>query len=641
MERNLIDHLRAEMDNIEPSFQQTAGALDQHPPPQQDQQQQHYQQLGPLACASCRKQKRKCDKLLPRCSLCQRIGRSCDYSDDSRAPVPSTEEFMTLRQEVAELKNLLSGSVATARSNGTSSSGNEHSDLTMSNGSPADILSAPGQPVWPGPSSFPSFFFLDSNAFEYERFQIQSPHVRVPPGALTALGNSAELRAMIEDFFGTVHTYFPIISKIRLYQHLANPLHEPGADIALLFLAMKLAASEIPEGLPPQTQLYQDVKSFYSYVEAQNGFSIQLIQALLLISMYEMGHAIYPAAYLSIGHAAHLGHAMGLHNRKAPQMLQRCTTWTEQEERRRVWWGVVIMDRFVSIGHRGKPFASADPSLDVHLPTDDSYWDRGQMLVAAPLALSASPTTRAAPFARTCQSSHLLGKVIRHLNDTNLPLDYKFEEALQLNRTIRALAGLLPKEAEEDDPTLRPTLCTSMAICYSALLILHDHYSCTERSVPNGPEAQLVLQKECIDGLAEISATAMNLARRIRGFIDRAGLGRVSPFTIDCIYQAAANYAWYVRESSDPACGERLAELKEVLSLCDRRWRVAGQYLFSVYDSEGRVHWRGRGGWRSGCVGMKTRALVACGQDLLLIIGVGEYHRVIEATEFSLASAIR
>lgn len=133
---------------------------------------------------------------------------------------------------------------------------------------------------------------------------------------------------MIEHYFYTVHSYFPIISKIRLYQHLANPLHEPGADIALLFLAMKLACSEIPEGLPAQTQIYQDVKSFYNYVEAQNGFSIQLIQALLLIALYEMGHCIFPAAYLSVGNCARVGYAMGLHDRKtAPQMLPRCNTW--------------------------------------------------------------------------------------------------------------------------------------------------------------------------------------------------------------------------------------------------------------------------------------------------------------------------
>ncbi len=172
------------------------------------------------------------------------------------------------------------------------------------------------------------------------------------------LGNSAQLREMIEEYFAAVHTYFPMISKIRLYQHLANPLHEPGADIALLFLAMKLACSEIPEGMPPQTQLYQDVKSFYHYIEAQNGFSIQMLQALLLIALYESGHSIYPAAYLSIGNAARLGHAMGLHDRHAPQMLPRCNTWTEQEERRRVWWAILILDRFINIGHRNKPLST-------------------------------------------------------------------------------------------------------------------------------------------------------------------------------------------------------------------------------------------------------------------------------------------
>ena len=370
----------------------------------------------------------------------------------------------------------------------------------MSSGSsPANLLSSvvpQGQQApWPAPSTFPSLFFLDSNAFEYERFQVQTPYIKVPPGALSALGNSAELRGMIENYFVTVHAYFPIVSKIRLYQHLANPLHEPGSDIAVLFLAMKLVASDIPEGMPPQTQLYQDVKSFYTYIEAQNGFSIQTIQALLLISLYEYGHAIYPAAYLSIGNAARLGHAMGLHAREVPQMLQRSSTWTEQEERRRVWWGVLILDRFVNIGHRGKPFVSAEPSLDMHLPTDDAAWDRGQMLATAPLSLSASQTIKASPFARACQSIHLAGKVIRHIDDRSIPVDYRFEEALQVHRTLRALAALLPEETQDDDPFIRPTLCESMGICYSALLTLYDAYSCTDRSIPDSPDSHLLMQK--------------------------------------------------------------------------------------------------------------------------------------------------
>lgn len=462
--------------------------------------------LAPQACQNCRKQKRKCDKALPVCGLCSRIGRICDYSIESQAAAPSSEEFASLRQKVADLESLLTRTATnnhSATSNGSNGGVVVGSNGSWGNGlsngsSPANLLSPSPQSnqcAWPGPSTFPSLFFLDSEAFEYERFQIQAPYVRVPPGALTALGSSTELRQMIEHYFETVQTYFPIISKIRLYQHLSNPMHEPGADMALLFLAMKLITSEVPEAAPPRTQLYQDVKSFLSYIEGQNGYSIQLIQSLLLVSLYELGHSIYPAAYMSIGHAARLGHVLGIHERGAPQMLPRPNTWTEQEERRRVWWGVIILDRFISIGHRRKPFASTDPSLDAHLPTDDSHWDRGQMLVAAPLALSASQTIRAAPFARTCQAAHLLGKVVRHINDKNLPTDYKFNEALQLHRTMRALCEVLPAEAEGDDPTHKPTLCSPMAILYSGLLTLYDQYACTERTVDNAPETQLIMQK--------------------------------------------------------------------------------------------------------------------------------------------------
>ncbi|KAK3116945.1 hypothetical protein LTR53_002168 [Teratosphaeriaceae sp. CCFEE 6253] len=573
-----------EMDNVEPSLQHFQPTADGSA------------ELAPQACSSCRKQKRKCDKRVPSCSLCIRIGRACDYTEDSHGAAPSPEDFTALRQEVAELRNLLARGVpfgaSTSNGSGTAN-GNGSSErlsgvgLYNDDSSPPSILAAAGkQSAWQGAPTFPSLFYLDSNAFEYERFQIQAPYIQVPPGALTGLGSSHDLRQLIEHYFGTVHSYFPIISKIRLYQHLANPMHEPSADIALLFLAMQLSCSDLAENQPPQTQLYQDLKSFYSYIESQNGFSIQAIQALLLISLYELGHAIYPAAYLTIGHAARLGHAMGIHERGTPQMLQRPTTWTEQEERRRVWWGVIILDRFVSIGNRGKPCASADPSLDIHLPTDDASWDKGQMLVAAPLALSASQAIRAAPFARTCQAAHLLGKVVQHLDDKSLTPDYKFNEALRLNRTFRALAAVLPEEAEADDSAQHPTLCTSMAICYSALLTLYDSYSCTERAIPNGPEEQLLMQKESVSGLQELSATVMHLAGRVRGHIDSEGLDRLSPLTIDCFYQAAANYAWYVRESSDPACGEKLAELKELLRIISRKWRVAGEYLQIIEATE-------------------------------------------------------
>ena len=70
-----------------------------------------------------------------------------------------------------------------------------------------------------------------------------------------------------------------------------------------------------------------------------------------------------------------------------------------------------------------------------------------------------------------------------------------------------------------------------------------------------------------------------------------------------------------MRESSDPGCTERLAELKDLLSVLDRRWKVAGLYHAILAFVKYRV---------------KANALCT-----------GEYLRIIEATEFHLASGIR
>lgn len=514
---------------------------------------------APQACHPCRRHKRKCNKALPACELCVRLGRECEYSlPDAQASstIGSVDvaEFERLVRKVEGLEGRLGFGAGGGEDGGNrnwngSRPGNENGDGRSATEKLSCAPNFSTQP-YPGPEGFPSLLFLDSPLFEYERLAVQTPSIRVPPGALASLGSSGELRALVERYFATTHLYFPIVSKIRLYQHLANPAHEPGADIALLFLAMKLASTPLPVGVAPQqAQVYTDVKSFFTYVEAQNGFSIQLIQAALLIALYELGHAVYPAAYLTIGHCARLGYAMGIHERGVPQMLARPQTWTEQEERRRVWWGVIVLDRFVNLGHRGKPFASAEPSIEAHLPTDDASWDRGQMLVAAPLSLSAHQTTRASPFARVCQAAHLLGKVIGHIDDTQMPVEYRFEQALQLSKTVKALAEAMLTEArerEEQDLVEDRLPCSAIAITFSALLTLYDRYGCTERYIENGPETQLIMQQESIDGLREVTKLALQMARRVRRYIaheDR--LGEISPLALDALYQAAANCTYH------------------------------------------------------------------------------------------------
>jgi hypothetical protein len=109
---------------------------------------------------------------------------------------------------------------------------------------------------------------------------------------------------------------------------------------------MKLIVSMPPKQTNnPQTPTYFAAKRFYLEAESAGVFSIQVLQAGLLISLYELGHAIYPSAFLSIGTCARYAYALGI-NGNATSQISKPFTWVEQEERRRVWWGIVILDRF-------------------------------------------------------------------------------------------------------------------------------------------------------------------------------------------------------------------------------------------------------------------------------------------------------
>lgn len=68
-------------------------------------------------------------------------------------------------------------------------------------------------------------------------------------------------------------------------------------------------------------EVYAVAKRCYAYIEANAIVSVKVLQAYLLVGLYEIAHAIYPAAYLTIGGCASLGHALGIHDRKRAAQL--------------------------------------------------------------------------------------------------------------------------------------------------------------------------------------------------------------------------------------------------------------------------------------------------------------------------------
>ncbi|MBA7495507.1 hypothetical protein ES702_06094 [subsurface metagenome] len=261
------------------------------------------------------------------------MGRVCNYTE---TPSLSAEDSRALQNRIAELETLL------LQRNQQISQLSSHASETRQVYNPAARI------VSPNPfETFPSSFFLDYEIFAEARPPIPQPRPPVPEDIYKILGNIDGLKSIARRWFTTIHTWFPILSKKRIELLLTDAGFEPSADIALLFSTMYLLTDE---GCNPRSNVrnnvYWTVKNYAVALEVNAVMTPQLLQSKVLIALYEIGHGIYPAAYLSVGSCATFGKALGLDNRKdSPQMLRRFGAWAEMEELKRLWWAVLILDR--------------------------------------------------------------------------------------------------------------------------------------------------------------------------------------------------------------------------------------------------------------------------------------------------------
>lgn len=73
---------------------------------------------------------------------------------------------------------------------------------------------------------------------------------------------------------------------------------------------MKLLAS--PAESPVTTGLYMTIKQSLAALESSGHLSFLCLQAMTLVAAYEYGHAIYPAAWMTIGACSRYAAILGL-----------------------------------------------------------------------------------------------------------------------------------------------------------------------------------------------------------------------------------------------------------------------------------------------------------------------------------------
>lgn len=258
--------------------------------------------------------------------------RVCDYSiPDSTRPGPE-EEITLLQTRVEELEKLVEKSV-TANTVALTPSLSTLVTRTC-NQIQAQV------PL--------SLIFLDERFSVHIHSSRRAVSVPVPNDIMDVLKEEYSqpqgMTRLVSQYFDTVHGWMPIISKMRMRRVLDRSGQNIQADTAFLLACMKLLLHTPQiETVPEDLWLYRIVKSSHLQLEIAGLQSLMTIQGGILITVYELGQGIFPACYTTVAQCARQAISAGIHDRKGPQNFEQ---WTDWEEQIRVWWFIVMLDRY-------------------------------------------------------------------------------------------------------------------------------------------------------------------------------------------------------------------------------------------------------------------------------------------------------
>nr|UYO77206.1 ACN38 regulatory protein [Trichoderma crystalligenum] len=490
-------------------------------------------EIAPQACQSCRSRKRKCDKALPRCAFCAKRNQPCEYW----RPGASSHSVTTSTPEQTWYP------------------------------SPLDKEERDVQVV-----DFPTLLFLDPGLLQHGQVEAVRSVPSVPQHILQLLGSLDEIRLTAGRFFKHVHQWMPFISKKRFYDLYLLPSFHSRPDVALLLLALKLITTFPPDSSrSPRTTLYHATKHFY--LEVEDSFSLLVLQAGLLVALYELGHGIYPAAFLSIGACARYAHALGINvSRTVP--TRRVLTLVEVEERRRVWWAIVILDRFVTKLTKSFGMLTMRKLREHRLSWTALCHRRSKTRIVNlddSSTLSSPMTGHMSKFALLCQAARLLGQVLHYLSSDSAGQD---DVWMQLDRTLQSmLAAALNVDCPDYD---------QITFVYSALVALYTPWLSSDRAKESDSDcsrrATVVLQQVTDRISANLVESQCFLGRDAED---------MSPWGLYFAYRICGVHMRPTRKS--PHGVEVLSSLREAFRTINMRWNVAGVYL-QLLEAQEAIH---------------------------------------------------
>lgn len=191
--------------------------------------------------------------------------------------------------------------------------------------------------------TFPAVYFVDSSLFQRSLNQLPDLSCKLDTDLRFFIGNVFTDKTFVHRYFTIVHPWISFLSRKGFIERVLNPLGQAQPGNTLLIAAMKLVAVS-PQG-DSRSAAYRSIKKAILWAEMSGLLNFRIFQTLILIALYELGHAIFPSAYLTIGYCVQYGSALGI-DKAIENTADKVPTTTEsEEEKRRSWWALILLDR--------------------------------------------------------------------------------------------------------------------------------------------------------------------------------------------------------------------------------------------------------------------------------------------------------
>ncbi|KAL5342689.1 hypothetical protein BJX70DRAFT_394524 [Aspergillus crustosus] len=354
------------------------------------------------------------------------------------------------------------------------------------------------------------------------------------------------------NYFRTVHLWFPILDPTHHSEQLSHPWNLQWPGFLVLSMCMVLVnALPVDGDLSGETiALYTALKASIGLIDSTGELTLEMIQARLLIAVFETGNGLHQAAYLTMGTTVRAALAAGLDNEQLdPESEKR----PDSKQKRRVWSGLLILDRYVVL-QMGKP------GSQIHASTP-----RAGLTSLAGDVQEKSMLASNSGFITLEHASEMLGGVLAQVVDANSERKLNSTENLHLLSNLKSLKALCNGRAASEDASY----CAAAAI---ALLLLIKSWIKAEGS--NFGEHPT----ESHSALAAAVEDIVSETRVFEQEFPHPNSEAVPIFIIHPIYQAATLFRDLLRHTHHLDATTTMDILNRKLERLGQRWLAAGRY---------------------------------------------------------------